>query len=113
MMAKKMAGFFSVLGVLVFIATWLYFCFLPDRNEMAPMTAEKAWEVGIYLAAAFFMLGLFVATLGIALVQEVLAESRSRDMERKFRAKTAYDRLVNMDLAAGEAPRGEEAAAGQ
>ncbi len=97
MMAKKMAGFFSVLGVLVFIATWLYFRFLPDPGPLEPMTAEKAWEIGIYLAAAFFLLGLFVATLGIALVQEVLAESRSRDMERKFRAKTAYDRLVNMD----------------
>ncbi len=113
MMAKKMAGFFSVLGVLVFIATWLYYCFLPERGAMAPMTAEKAWEIGIYLAAAFFLLGLFVATLGIALGQEVLAESRSRDMERKFRAKTAYDRLVNMDLNPDGTPSGGEAQAGQ
>ncbi len=98
MIAKKMAGFFSVLGVLVFIAAWLYFRFLPERGDVEPMTAEKAWEVGIYLSAAFFLLGLFVATLGIALVQEALAETRSRDMARKFRAKTAYDRLVNMDF---------------
>ncbi len=98
MMAKKMAGVFSVLGVLVFIAAWLYFRFLPERGDVEPMTAEKAWEVGIYLSAAFFLLGLFVATLGIALVQEALAETRSRDMARKFRAKTAYDRLVNMDF---------------
>ncbi len=107
MMAKKMAGFFSVLGVLVFIAAWLYFRFLPDRGEMEPMTAEKAWEVGIYLSAAFFLLGLFVATLGIALVQEALAETRSRDMARKFRAKTAYDRLVNMDFGVDGKPPGE------
>ncbi len=113
MMAKKMAGFFSVLGVLVFLGTWLYFCFLPvgEQGGIPPMTAEKAWEIGIYLAAAFFLLGLFVATLGIALVQEVLAESRSRDMERKFRAKTAYDRLVNMDL--GAVGPGPEAQPGQ
>ncbi|MCC8165552.1 MAG: hypothetical protein LIQ31_05245 [Planctomycetes bacterium] len=110
MMAKKMAGFFSVLGVLVFLANWLYFCFLPEKGEIQPMTAEKAWEIGIYLAAAFFLLGLFVATLGIALVQEVLAESRSRDMERKFRAKTTYDRIVNMDMAVSDAVRGEESA---
>lgn len=110
MMAKKMAGFFSVLGVLVFLATWLYFCFLPNKGAVQPMSAEKAWEVGIYLSAAFFLLGLFVATLGIALVQEALAETRSRDMERKFRAKTAYDRIVNMDMTPGEAMAGEGAA---
>ena len=96
MMAKKMAGLFAILGILVFLGNWLYFCTVPERGNIEPMAAEKAWEVGIYLAAAFFMLGLFVSTLGIALVQEVLAESRSRDMERKFRAKTTYDKLVNM-----------------
>lgn len=113
MMVKKMAGFFAVLGVLVFLANWLYFYFLPDKGSVAPMAAEQAWEIGIYLAAAFFLVGLFVSTLGIALVQEVLAESRSREMERKFRAKTTYDRIVNMDMAPGEAFRGEEAGASE
>lgn len=103
MMAKKMAGFFSLIGVLVFLGNWLYFCLLPDRGDTQPMTAEKAWEIGMYLAGAFFLLGLFVSTLGIALVQEVLAESRSRDMERKFKAKTAYDRVVGMAMNPGVA----------
>ncbi len=111
MMAKKMAGFFAVLGVLVFIANWLYFCFLPERGDVQPMSAEKAWEIGIYLAAAFFLLGLFVSTLGIALVQEVLAESRSRDMEKKFRAKTSYDRVVAMSMDPGEAARAGDSGA--
>ncbi len=111
MMAKKMAGFFSVLGILVFLANWLYFMFLPEHGEVQPMSAEKAWEIGIYLAVAFFLLGLFVATLGIALVQETLAESRSRDMERKFRAKTAYDRVVNLTMMTqADVPRSEEPA---
>lgn len=109
MMVKKMAGFFAVLGVLVFLANWLYNYFVVGvRGEVTPMAAEKAWEIGIYLAAAFFVIGLFVATLGIALVQEVLAESRSREMERKFRAKSTYDRIVNMDMSSGEAIRVEE-----
>ncbi len=108
MLVKKMAGFFAVLGVLVFLASWLYFYFVPNRSASA-MTAEKAWEIGIYLAAAFFLLGLFVSTLGIALVQEVLAESRSRDMEAKFRAKTTYDRIVNMEMNLAEAVKGEDA----
>ena len=112
MMAKKMAGVFAVLGILVFLGNWLYFCFLPDRGAMEPMSAEKAWEIGIYLAAAFFLLGLFVATLGIALVQEVLAESRSRDMERKFKAKTAYDRVMSMATESEAAKAREGSAAG-
>lgn len=112
MMVKKMAGFFSVLGILVFLATWLYYCFRPAEGEILPMSAEKAWEIGIYLAAAFFLLGLFVATLGIALVQEVLAETRGRDMEKKFRAKSNYDRLVNMAFDSG-VPAGGEARGGE
>ena len=111
MMAKKMAGLFSVLGVMVFIGNWLYFSFLPDRSGAMPMSAETVWEIGIYLAAAFFLLGLFVSTLGIALVQEVLAESRSRDMEKKFRAKGSYDRVIDMTLNANEAPREGKAGA--
>lgn len=113
MMAKKMAGFFSVLGILVFLANWLYFIFLPEKGDMQPMSAEKAWEIGIYLAVAFFLMGLFVATLGIALVQEALAESRSKDMERRFRAKTAYDRIVNLTAIRSEESRGGEAAGGE
>ena len=107
MMVRKMAGLFSFLGILVFLATWLYFSFLTERADQQPMTAEKAWEIGFYLATAFFFLGLFVSTLGIALVQEVLAESRSRDMERKFRAKTTYDRVVNMAMDPDEAMNAE------
>ncbi len=108
MLVKKMAGFFAVLGVMMFLASWLYFFFLPDQKTALPMSAEKAWEIGIYLAAAFFLLGLFVSTLGIALVQEVLAESRSRDMEAKFRAKTTYDRIVNMEMNLAEAVNGQD-----
>lgn len=108
MMVKKMAGLFAVIGVLVFLGNWLYFYFIPDKGDRTPMAAEKAWEIGIYLAAAFFLVGLFVSTLGIALVQEVLAESRSREMERKFRAKTTYDRIVNMDMTPTEALMGED-----
>lgn len=114
MMAKKMAGLFALLGVMVFLGNWLYFHFLPERGDLEPMPAEKAWEIGIYLAAGFFLLGLFVSTLGIALVQEVLAETRSRDMERKFRAKTSYDRVMAMTSPSAdpEARRGDLDAGG-
>ncbi|MCC8190006.1 MAG: hypothetical protein LIP77_05120 [Planctomycetes bacterium] len=110
MMARKLAGFFAFLGIMVYLANWLYSSFHPDRGGTMAMSAERAWEVGIYLAAAFFLLGLFVSTLGIALVQETLAETRSRDMERKFRAKTTYDRIVNLSMDPAEAALGEEGA---
>ena len=95
MMVKKLTGFFTILGISVYLGGWVYMSWTADANNLAAMPAEKAWEVGIYLAAMFILLGLFVSTLGIALVQEVLAERRSREIEKKFRAKSAYDRVVN------------------
>lgn len=106
MMVKKMAGFFSILGVLIFLGNWLYLRMLPEQEGARPMDAEKAWEIGIYLAAGFFMLGLFVSTLGIALVQEALAESRSRDTEKKFRARASYDHAMSTAEAAASAQPG-------
>lgn len=96
MIAKKLAGFFAVLGITVFMGSWLYTTFQPVSGPMRPMQAEAAWEAGIYLAAAFFLLGLFVSTLGIGLVHEVLAETHGRDMERKFRARNTYDRIMGL-----------------
>lgn len=97
MMVKKLGGFFSLMGMMVFFGSWLYHGWLNEATAGKAMPAEKAWEIGIYLTAAFLCLGLFVSTLGIALVQEVLAERRGREMERKYRAKANYDMVINME----------------
>lgn len=94
-MVKKLGGFFSIMGLLIFLGSWLYHRLLNENTAETVMTAEQAWEVGIYLTLSFLFLGFFVSTLGIALVQEVMAERRGRDMEKKFRAKSRYDMVLN------------------
>ena len=98
MMVKKLGGFFSIMGMMVFLGSWLWHRWFAELPPDMVMTAEKAWEIGIYLTVAFLLLGFFVSTLGIALVQEVMAERRGRDMEKKYRAKANYDMVMNMDL---------------
>ena len=93
MMARKLAGLFAIFGILVYFGSWLYRGLNADK--LIPMAADKAWEIGMYLGIAFWILGLFVATLGIGIIQEVLAERRSRELEKKFRAKARYDYIIN------------------
>lgn len=93
MMARKLAGFFAIMGIIVYFASWLYRSWRPGGPP--GMSSDDAWVVGICMAGAFFTLGLFVASLGIGLMQEVLAERRSKDIERKFRAKSLYDSVVH------------------
>ena len=96
MMVKKLGGLFSIMGMMVFLGSWLWHRWFSEMPSDMVMTAERAWEVGIYLTVAFLLLGFFVSTLGIALVQEVMAERRGRDMEKKYRAKANYDMVMNM-----------------
>lgn len=96
MMVKKLGGFFSIMGMMVFLGSWLWHRWFSGMPPDMIMSAETAWEVGIYLTLAFLLLGFFVSTLGIALVQEVMAERRGRDMEKKYRAKANYDMIMGM-----------------
>ena len=102
MMVKKLGGGFSIMGMVIFLGSWLYHRWFSDLPPDSVMTAEKAWEVGIYLTVAFLLLGFFVSTLGLALVQEVIAERRGRDMEKKYRAKARYDMIMSMGWEQGE-----------
>ncbi len=98
MMVKKLGGLFSIMGMVIFLGSWLYHRWFAGLDPDMVMSAETAWEVGIYLTIAFLLLGFFVSTLGIALVQEVMAERRGRDMEKKYRAKANYDMVMQMSL---------------
>ncbi|MDR3211734.1 MAG: hypothetical protein LBU79_07450 [Planctomycetota bacterium] len=94
MLIKKLGGFFALLGLLSFLCSWIYQRWFSGLPPESVMTAETAWEVGIYITVAFLLLGFFVSTLGMALVQEVLAERRGRDIEKKYRARANYDRMT-------------------
>jgi hypothetical protein len=95
MLVKKLAGVFAMMAVGAFLGAWLA-CrhFMPDRPTM---NAEDALAWATYVAGIFFLVGLFMATVGMGLMQEVLAERRSRELERMFRAKAEYERAIAGD----------------
>ena len=92
MMARKLAGLFAILGVMAFLGSWVWKRYTPPGDAMP---VEKAWETGVYVGLAYWLVGLFLATLGIGLVKEVLAERLGRETERKFRARQRYDSVLN------------------
>jgi len=91
-MARKLAGLFAILGVMSFLGSWMWKRYVQHGDVMR---AEEAWETGVYVGLAYWLVGLFLATLGIGLVKEVLAERLGRETERKFRARQKYDSVLN------------------
>ncbi len=52
MMVKKLGGFFSIMGMVIFLGSWLYHRWFSELAADQIMSAEKAWEIGIYLTIA-------------------------------------------------------------
>ena len=101
MMARRMAGLFALMALGAYLWAWLW-----SGGAEAPGsgTLEEAWLRGVMVVIGYWLTGLFVATLGIGLVREVLAERGGREAERRFRAKARYDALLF-----GDAPGGSNA----
>ena len=104
MMARKMAGIFALMAFGSYLAAW--FWTRRAAGGLGGSGVEEAWQTGVLVAIGYWLTGLFVATLGIGLVQEVLADRGSRDAERRFRAKSRYDQLMSEDgrVASGSGP---------
>ena len=101
MMARKLAGLFAILGVMSFLASWMWKRYSPSGGGAMPV--EHAWETGVYVGLMYWLIGLFLATLGIGLVKEVLAERLGRETERKFKARQRYDSVLSAAQGEGEA----------
>lgn len=102
MMARKLAGMFALLAMITYFGAWLATRYLAG-DEVVGMDVEVAWQVGVGVAVTYFLVGLFFATLALGLVQEVLAERRSRETERRFRARQSYEAIIAGDPV--DAPR--------
>jgi len=76
------------------LGSWLWSRGAADAGGL---NVEEAWLTGVMVAIGYWLTGLFVATLGIGLVREVLAERGGREAERRFHAKARYDQLLSGD----------------
>ena len=97
MMARKLAGLFALLALLVYFATWLSHYFY-HVSEAGMPRFQDSWQTGFGIAVMYFLAGLFMATLAIGLMQEVMAERRSRETERRFSARAVYDAILNDEI---------------
>jgi heme exporter protein D len=85
-MERRLAGFFALLGIATLIATWLY-------RSMALLPAlppERLVYYAILVFWVYFLVGLFLSKVGVSLIQEVLAEKRIREEERRNKARALY-----------------------
>jgi len=97
MMARKLAGLFTILALVAYFGTWLGYRFF-THGDTGGFRLEESWQTGIGVAVFYFLVGLFMATLAIGLMHEVMAERRSRETERRFRARLAYDTILEAEV---------------
>ncbi len=90
MMARKLAGFLAILALVVLFGAWLVKTW---RGEPS-IPVDKAVSYGFTVLVVYFVVGVFVAKVGIGLIQEVLAERRHREEERRYRARMRYEQLL-------------------
>ena len=102
MMARRLAGFFASLALMVLIGSWL----LRHLHGLPRMPPDKLVMAGFLVFVLSFPVGYFIAKLGISLVQEVLEERRNREEERRHRARVRYQELLGGEQA--EAGSGAE-----
>lgn len=100
---------FAILCVVVFGASWL----LHRVQGLPTMPVEDFLVHGMMiLLLAFSLVGWILARLGVQLVQEVLAERRGKDEERRRRAAQRYEQALegkpSDDGESGGGPGGEE-----
>ena len=94
MMSRKLAGLFALLAMVGFFGSWMATRLLREEGqETAPL--EDAWLMGAGVAVCFWLVGLFLAALAIGLMREVMAERRSRETEKRFRARTVYEAILD------------------
>ncbi len=118
MIVRRLAAFFTLLSFVFFSATWLI------RKMFGYPTADVTamFTQGVVIIVAYFMIGMFVAKMGIALVKEVVEDKRQLDEEKRERARNLYLDAISggkgmglnadgLDIAAHAAASTEEGAA--
>lgn len=91
MIVRRLAAFFTLLAFIFFSATWLL------RKLAGYPTADVTamFSQGVVIIGAYFMIGMFLAKMGIALVREIMEERRTADEEKRERARSLYLNAVS------------------
>ncbi len=74
MMARRLAGFLAILGFTAMLAVWV----CQQLNSLPSLPLEDLIPFGIAILLGYFIWGIFIAKLGIDIVQEIIQERRSQ-----------------------------------
>lgn len=86
MIVRRLASFFTLLAFVFFSATWLL-----RRSFGFPAADITAmFSQGVVIIGAYFVIGMFLARMGIALVNEVLESKHQIEEDKRERARNLY-----------------------
>lgn len=98
MIARKLAAFFTVMAFMAFVGTYLVRVALDQPVAQVPEMMGTA----LLVMTVYFVLGIYLAQLGVALISEVIEERRHREEERRERARARYQQVVGDEGLGGE-----------
>lgn len=86
MVTRKLAAFFTMIAFILFAATWLF-------RRLAGLNAVNVMSMftqSCVIIIAYFIIGIFLAKMGVALVNELLSSIHREEAERRERARNLY-----------------------
>lgn len=89
-MAKQISAVFSLLAFLVFATTWII-------RKLWPLPVVDVTELflrGLAVLFFYFLVGIFLARLGISLIQEVIEARRIKEEQHRQRARLQYQQII-------------------
>lgn len=97
MIVRRLAAFFTLLAFAFFASTWLLRRI--GGYPVADMTAM--FSQGVVIIVAYFVIGMFLAKMGIALVNEVLEGRHQSEEDKRERARNLYLSAISGHKGAG------------
>ncbi|MDR0867733.1 MAG: hypothetical protein LBP75_04560 [Planctomycetota bacterium] len=106
-MFRKLSAFFTMLAFILFSGTWVVRRMLGINS----MDVTTMFTQSIAIIVSYFIIGVFLSRLGVALVDEYLVRRRQMEAERRECARGLYlAALAGTAADDGAPPAAEDAA---
>lgn len=86
MITRRLAAFFTMIAFVVFAGTWLVRRFV----GLNAISVTSLFTQSCVLIIAYFIIGIFLSRMGVALVHELMEEHHREEADRRERARNLY-----------------------
>ncbi|MBN2713109.1 MAG: hypothetical protein JXR97_11865 [Planctomycetes bacterium] len=101
-MVKKLSTLFAFLALALFVGAWVVHKEILGNPVME--TNEFLFACAV-VVLVFWVIGIVYSRLGVDLIQEIIKEAKSREEERRHRARKRYEQALGDEN--GEDAEGE------